>query len=121
MKRQILIIDDNQDLAEMVSFTLRAAGFDTIMAFGGPDGLKVWKFHKDSIGLVIVDILMPLVDGYEVMREIKKEDPGIKIVAMSGTESGTEVLTRERCGCGIFLAKPFAAEDLLSAVQSLFK
>ena len=121
MKRQILIIDDNQDFAEMVSVALRGSGYDTMMAFGSYDGLKAWEFHKDSIGLVIIDTLMPLIDGYAVMRKIRSDAPNCMIIAMSGTESGAEAITRDRCGCGIFLQKPFNPDDMLSAVQTLLK
>lgn len=105
----------------MVSVTLRSGGYDTIMAFGGPDGLKTWRYHKDSIGLVIVDILMPFIDGYAVMKEVKNDSPDCKIIAMSGTESRAEAMTRDRCGCGLFLTKPFDSDDMLSAVQALLK
>lgn len=115
MKKTILIIDDEIELARMLALTLEAKSYRTIVAHDGKEGLELWNQHRRSIDLVVVDMLMPKIDGYGVMRGIKAIDPEFKIIAMSGTET----LTHSMCGGGLFLAKPFKPTDLLEAVANL--
>jgi CheY-like chemotaxis protein len=112
-----LVIDDEPQLARMIALTLEGHGYRTIVAHNGQEGLELWHQHRSAIKLIIVDMLMPKIDGFGVMREVKAIDPRCKIIAMSGTET----LTHDRCGGGLFLSKPFNPDDLLEAVANLLK
>lgn len=116
--KTILIIDDEPQLAKSLALILRSNGYGAIVANGGREGLELWHELQGEIDLTMVDINMPEVDGFTVMRDIKKTCPDCNIIAMSAE---TSLMTRDRCPGGIFLAKPFEVEDLLGAVNSLLK
>lgn len=127
-KQRILIIDDNQALVLAAELVLQKAGFDVITASSGPDGLA--KARAEKPDLIILDIVMPDMDGYEVCRQLKN-DPvtaGIQVIFLSakgdvdrskGSSIGLEeVFDGFESGASNFLTKPVTANQLLDAVRS---
>ena len=130
-KKRILVIDDNHTLATIAERVLRKVGFDTMAAFDGPDGLQKARAWLPDI--IILDIVMPGIDGYEVAAQLKTEarTAGIPIIFLSArgvtdeTEGATTVGLNEinkafELGANDFLHKPVAASDLIRAVKNVF-
>ena len=78
----ILIIDDDEVITETTKIFLNRAGYDTLTASNGAEGLKLCRQHQ--IDVVITDIIMPEKEGLETIRELRKNFPNIKIIAISG-------------------------------------
>jgi len=118
---RILIIEDDDQFRTMLRKMLETAGYNDIEeAANGSIGVKLFRQH--TFDLVITDIVMPDKEGLEMITELVRDYPGIKIIAMSGGgRTGTQSYLKmaKYLGAGRTLAKPFEYPDLIDAVQEL--
>lgn len=118
-KSKILIVDDNVDAVELLEKRLRSEGYDTAEAYDGEEGLKkVVEYNPD---LIILDVMMPKLDGYEVCRRLKVDEitryiPVLMLTAKSDVESKVKGLD---IGADDYLPKPFDYKELSARVRSL--
>ncbi len=119
MGKTIMIIDDSATLRQVVSSTLKKAGYEAIEAEDGKDALS--KLTGRKIHLIICDVNMPNMDGITFVKEIKK-DPDYKFtpILMLTTESQEEKkMEGKAAGAKAWIVKPFRPEQMLSAVEKL--
>jgi len=119
--RRILTVDDSASMRQMVSFTLRKAGYEVTEAVDGKDGLD--KVAAEKFDLIITDLNMPNVDGIQMITGVRKT-PGYSFVPilMLSTESQAEKKNEGRkAGATGWIVKPFNAEQLVAVVQKLVK
>jgi YesN/AraC family two-component response regulator len=117
---KILIIDDEPYILLMLKKMLERAGYEVDLASNGREGLEL--FSKASADLVITDIIMPDKEGLELILEMKKKRPGLKIIAMSGggrisPESYLECA--QHFGAEKVFQKPFKQKEMVTAVKEL--
>jgi two-component system, chemotaxis family, chemotaxis protein CheY len=120
MKR-ILTVDDSASVRQMVSFTLRKAGYEVAEAVDGKDGLG--KVSGEKFDLIITDLNMPNMDGIEMMTAVRKL-PGCSFIPilMLTTESQAEKKDAGRkAGATGWIVKPFNADQLIAVIQKLVK
>jgi UDP-3-O-acyl N-acetylglucosamine deacetylase len=111
----ILIVDDEESIRLTISQVLQDEGYTTVVA---EDGAKALEFISKTIpDLVILDIWMPEMDGIEVLRQIKRIDPDIAVLMISGHASIATAVESTRLGAADFIEKPFDLEEVLAAVQ----
>ena len=118
--RKVLIIDDEPYILLMLKKMLEKAGYEVDLASNGQQGMEL--FEKDKADLVITDIIMPDKEGLEIILEMKKRRPDLKIIAISGggrisPESYLECATH--FGASRVFQKPFKQKELVSAVNEL--
>lgn len=117
--KSILVIDDEEQLARMVRIMLEREGYRVVVAQNGKEGMKY--FRVEPTDLVITDIFMPEKEGLETIRELRKDFPGTKIIAMSGGTSKAEGFSAlplaEKLGATFTLVKPFSRTELLTLVR----
>ena len=116
---RVLIIDNDAICASVIGGIVEAAGHEPIVADGGAEGLHLYQ--QSSPDIVVTDILMPDVDGIEIVREIRNHSKDIPIIAVSaGGSMGSDFILRlaERCGVDIRLSKPFTPDEMFMAVDS---
>jgi len=119
MKKRILTIDDSRTMREMLMVTLDEAGFDVIQGVDGQDGLKT--LGDDRVDVVITDINMPKMDGYEVIRQLRR-NPVHKTtpVLVLTTESDTEKRNLARqAGATGWMVKPFDPAQLVATIRKV--
>ena len=110
----VLVIDDEESVSQVLELGLTRFGFQTQAALGGHEGLRL--FDEGAFDLVITDILMPDMDGYEVARRIRKSDrPRTPIIAISGTPWLLDDSQEFDC----VLPKPFSLNALAEAVEGV--
>ncbi len=118
--KKILIIDDEEKILEMLSAMLGKEGYDVIVALDGDEGLRLYR--ETGADLVITDIVMPEKQGLEIIHVLKKEFPGVKIIAMSGgsyIEPEPYLDLAEDLGVEYTFAKPFDTVEFLDAVRTV--
>jgi DNA-binding response OmpR family regulator len=116
----VLIIDDDPDFRETFGEALRLADFDVVLAADGEAALVALEQH--AVSLVITDMLMPGMDGIDVIHAIRRRNPGVKVVAVSGgrMSGGLPSLTMaSQIGADRVLRKPFGARHLIAVVREL--
>jgi two-component system chemotaxis response regulator CheY len=121
MSKRILTIDDSKTIRDMLMLTLAEAGFDVVQAVDGQDGLDVLGKETAPIDVIITDINMPRMDGYEVIRNLRR-DPNHKStpILVLTTESDTDKknLAREAGATG-WMVKPFDPDRLVATVRKV--
>lgn len=118
----ILIIEDDALLRQTLRYTLERLGYDVTEASDGKEGLAVQK--NAVCDLVIVDIIMPGIDGIKTIIELKRQSPSLKIIAMSGGGRGSAddyLSMAAKLGAKRTLAKPFSADDLSALVSEVLQ
>jgi len=120
-KKMLLIIDDEEDLASMLSFRLKSVGFDVITANSGEDGIRLAKENKPD--LILLDLMMPNMDGFEVSRRLKL-DPSTKqtpIIVFSALGNKNAKEPMEKLGAAGFIEKPFEPDILINKINKLLE
>ena len=115
--KKILIIDDEKHIAEAIKLNLRMVGHDVLHAINGLEGLKFYSEYVPQ--LVIVDLMMPEIDGFGVITEIRKRDPKIPIMVISAKEQVKEKIKCLSLGVDDYLSKPFDLDEFLLRVDRL--
>ena len=122
MKR-ILVIDDEEQVRSMLRMTLEDAGYEVVDAPDGDIGIRL--FREKPADIIITDILMPEKEGIEMILELRKDFPGVKIIAISGggrfRSPNTFLTMAEHFGAARTFSKPIRQRELLSAVQELIE
>jgi two-component system chemotaxis response regulator CheY len=121
MSKRILTIDDSKTMRDMLMLTLVEAGFDVTQAVDGQDGLEVLQGMGAKPDVIITDINMPRMDGYDVIRNLRK-DPAHKstpiLVLTTESEAEKKNLAREAGATG-WMVKPFDPERLIATVRKV--
>ncbi len=113
-----LIVDDDLALADVVSFTIRRAGYDVIMAHDGQTAIDRWK--SDSPDLIILDLNLPKMDGLQVCQKIRAEsDIPIIILSVRGEED--DVVRGLELGADDYIVKPFSPRQLVARVEAVLR
>jgi two-component system cell cycle response regulator DivK len=117
MKKRILIVEDQEDNRAILRDLLSAAGFELIEATNGAEGVEL--AHRERPDLILMDIQLPVIDGYEATRRIKDNAVlgSIPIIAVTSYAlSGDEAKART-AGCDGYITKPFSPRQLLAKVR----
>jgi CheY-like chemotaxis protein len=118
----ILIVDDESEVRETLRKILERAGYEITEAAGGEEALRMLGEREPDV--CILDILMPDKDGLEVIREVRKRLPDLKIIAISGgglQRSSLYLSVAEKTGMAKALPKPFSSEELLRVLRELLE
>jgi two-component system chemotaxis response regulator CheY len=119
MAKTLLIVDDSASIRQVVSMTLKGAGYDVIEACDGADALG--KLNGRKVNLIISDLNMPNMDGLAFLEEVKK-NPAYKFTPFVMLTTETEQAKRERAkaaGAKAWVVKPFQPQQMLEAVAKL--
>lgn len=118
VKQKILIVDDDTNIAELISLYLVKECFDTMLAEDGEDALM--KFKEYEPNLVLLDLMLPGIDGYEVCREIRKTSDVPIIMLSAKGEIFDKVLGLE-LGADDYMIKPFDSKELVARVKAVLR
>ena len=120
MKETILIIEDEKDILELLSGLLESEGYNIITASNGRDGLQNFQEHNPD--LVLTDVRMPIMDGIEVLREIKAKESDTEVIILTGHSDETTAIDCLRLGAYDYYCKPLEDIDvLLAAVERVLE
>jgi signal transduction histidine kinase len=112
---EVLVVDDDEDLLDMVSFALSRAGYKVTSAPGGREAVALVK--AGNFDLVVLDIMMPGMDGLTALTEIKKASPAVEVIMLTAHGSVDTAVESMRMGALDYLKKPFEIESLEAAVR----
>lgn len=112
---QILIIEDDKDINNLIKKALKDEGCDVVQAFDGMDGFA--KFKSNNCSIIILDIMLPFVDGIEVMKKIREESV-IPIIILSAKGEELDKITSLTLGADDYIVKPFFIGELIARVKS---
>ncbi|HEY6409402.1 MAG TPA: response regulator transcription factor [Ktedonobacteraceae bacterium] len=116
--KRILLAEDEVALRDFVSRNLRARGFEVLEASNGLEALAVWE--REDPHLLILDIMMPRMDGLEVCRRVR-EHSAVPIIVLTALDTESEKVTALDLGADDYLTKPFGVEELLARVRAVLR
>jgi len=118
-KKKILLVDDEKDLVETVTFRLEAAGYEVVPAYDGQEGFEKAKSEKPD--LIILDLMLPKMDGYKVCRMLNFDGKYKKIPILMFTARAQESDKKigEEVGANDYITKPFEPQALLGKIKEL--
>lgn len=121
MTAKILVVDDEPHIIRLVSFKLEQAGFGVITADHGQQAVKLAVSERPA--LILLDVMLPDMDGYTVCRRLKEQlgaDAPV-IALLTAKSQQTDILQGYRCGADSYITKPFSPQDLLTSVKQLLQ
>lgn len=118
-RKRILIIEDEAHIAEGLKLNLTLLGYESVIAGNGQLGLQLWKEWNPH--LVILDIMLPGIDGLVVLRRIRLEDERLPVLILSAKSDADDKIKGFSCGVDDYLAKPFNLDEFLMRVERLLK
>jgi DNA-binding response OmpR family regulator len=119
MKERILIVEDNAELARLLAMNLRDQSYDVDTAPDGPAGLT--QAARTQYDLIILDLMLPGMDGIEVCRRIRERPPYVPIVMLTARSSETDRIVGLESGADDYVTKPFSIRELLARVKAIFR
>ncbi len=117
-QRRILVVDDEQTVQDFLRRTLEEAGYDVITASDGEEALD--KMSQFDVSLVLLDIKMPKLDGFEVLARMP-QDSNIPVIMLSGIIEANTRIDTLTLGADDYITKPFSAKELLARIQVKLK
>jgi PAS domain S-box-containing protein len=117
----ILVVDDEAAIREVCQMALEAYDYQVLIAEDGIQAVAHYIEHKDEISLVLVDMMMPAMDGATTIRTLQKINPRVKIIAASGLASSDQIAIAAQLGVQTFLPKPYTAEELVKLITNVLQ
>ncbi|WP_121662265.1 response regulator transcription factor [Metabacillus litoralis] len=118
MSRTILIVDDQPEITELLSLYLKKEGFQIIEAHDGMDAFQL--IAKEKIDLMLVDIMMPIIDGYQLIKKVR-ETLRVPIIIISAKQEDQDKIEGLSLGADDFIQKPFNPLEVVARVQALLR
>ena len=118
MAEKILVVEDESKIARFLELELKHEGYEVELAFDGRDGLE--KASKQDIDLVILDLMLPLLSGIEVLRRIRKSSD-LPVIMLTAKDDVSDKVVGLDSGADDYVTKPFAIEELLARIRVALK
>ncbi len=115
----ILVVDDEDSIRDITKTSLESYNYKAITASDGIEAIALYAEHRDEISVVLTDMLMPSMDGITTIRTLKKINPNVKIIAVSGLASTEKINSATDIGVKAFLSKPYTAKQLLQTIGTV--
>jgi two-component system alkaline phosphatase synthesis response regulator PhoP len=118
-QKKILLVEDEEHLLKTILLNLELEGYAVVTAVDGIDALK--KFRAEDVDLIILDVMLPELNGFDVCEEIRKENTRIPVLFLTAKGTSADKVKGLKLGADDYLTKPFNLEELLLRIQILLK
>ena len=120
-KPRVLVVEDEQDLRDLIDYNLAREGFDTILTESGEQGLR--RARQDQPALVLLDLMLPGMDGLEVARRLKndRQTASIPVIMVTAKGEDADVVAGLELGADDYITKPFSPRVLLARVRAVLR
>ena len=117
----ILVVDDESRMRKLIKDFLKQKNFNILEAEDGEVALKVYTENKEKINLILLDVMMPKLDGWSVLRQIRQENKTVPIVMLTARAEEQDELFGFELGVDEYIAKPFSPKILVARVEAILK
>lgn len=119
--KTILLIEDEATLVATLELNLQLDGFKTIIATTGKNALKEFELNKNNLNLILLDIMLPDVNGFELCKQFKTLKPNIPVIFLSARNQSIDKIEGLKLGADDYVTKPFELEELLLRIHNVLK
>ena len=115
MKQRILVVEDETAIASVLDALLTEAGYEVTLATDGVQGLQA--FHRQSFSLILLDLMLPGMDGFEVCRQVRESGSSTPIIMLTARASDMDKITGLTIGADDYITKPFNPLEVITRVK----
>lgn len=115
--RGVLVVEDEEQLLTLLASILEGELYSVFRARNGAEGLEMFRAHEGDIDIVVTDLGLPEVGGPDLMTEVRRRKPAVKIIGLSGLSGANVRQIALRSGADLFIAKPFRIEEISRAIR----
>ena len=119
MNRKILIIEDDPDIAQLITMHVREAGYEAIHVDNGEQGLR--EFENSGPDLLVLDLMLPGMNGLEVCKRIRKQNERLPVLMLTAKSTELDRVLGLELGADDYLTKPFSVVELMARIKALFR
>lgn len=116
---RLLVVDDEPNILELLSASLRFAGFDVATATNGNDALRVAATYQPD--LVVLDVMMPGLDGFEMVRRLRKEEQRVPVLFLTAKDATEDKVAGLTLGGDDYITKPFSLEEVIARIRAVLR
>jgi len=116
---RLLVVDDEPNILELLSASLRFAGFDVATATNGNDALRVAATYRPD--LVVLDVMMPGLDGFEVVRRLRKDEHRVPVLFLTAKDATDDKVAGLTLGGDDYITKPFSLEEVIARIRAVLR
>jgi len=113
---RVLVVEDDPIIRQTVEYSLRRAGFETLVSGDGVDGLRVAQAERPDV--VLLDLMLPGLDGYRFAEEVRRTDTNVAIIMVTALDQERDKVRGLDAGADDYLTKPFSMEELLARIRA---
>ncbi len=116
MSKKILIVEDEKNIVDILSFNLSREGYDTLEAYDGETGLRLAL--EENPDLILLDLMLPKMDGFDVCRSVRERNRSTPIIMLTAREEESDKVLGLELGADDYITKPFSMRELLARVKA---
>lgn len=120
-KAKILVVDDEPNIVQTLKDRLEMNDYDVVTACNGDEGLKTAK--EESPDLILLDVIMPILDGHEMLEQLRQEDWGrdISVIMLTARSQSQDIKRARECNIDDYIIKPFDLSELLEKIEGILE
>ena len=116
MPKRILVVDDERNIVDILRFNLEREGYEVLCAYDGGEALESWRGQAPD--LVLLDVMLPVMDGFSVLEEIRRTDRATPVIMLTAREEERDKVLGLEIGADDYIVKPFSIRELLARVKT---
>ena len=116
MKKRVLIVEDEKNIVDILSFNLSKEGYETLEAYDGQAGLQLAL--EQNPDLILLDLMLPKMNGFDVCRSLRRENRSTPVIMLTAREEETDKVLGLELGADDYITKPFSMRELLARVKA---
>jgi len=115
------VVEDEENLADTIALNLTLEDYDVVVARSGSEALKIFKTQQNSISLVLLDVMLPDINGFDLCREFRQMNTAIPVIFLTAKSQTSDKIEGLKLGADDYITKPFDLEELLLRISNLIK
>lgn len=119
--KQILVCEDEDAIRDFIVINLKRSGYNTVDVSNGEDAIKLFNDSSENFDIILLDIMMPGMDGFEVCRQIRKIDENVGIIMLTAKTQEMDKVRGLMLGADDYIAKPFSPSELIARVDAIHR
>lgn len=120
-KHKIFVVEDEENLADTIALNLTLEDYEVVVARSGSEALKMFKAQHSSIRLVLLDVMLPDINGFDLCREFRQINTTIPVIFLTAKSQTSDKIEGLKLGADDYITKPFDLEELLLRISNLIK
>lgn len=121
MKKYILVVDDENRMRKLIKDFLAQKNYDVLEAQDGEEALSIYRLNKSEISLILLDVMMPKLDGWSVLRQIRQDDKNIPVIMLTARAEEQDELFGFELGVDEYITKPFSPKILVARIEAILR